>query len=58
VALQLPVIPQQGNFVYFYMKKFLLGLIVVFCLATAVASQAQGAAAGHHHHHHHHHPHA
>jgi hypothetical protein len=40
------------------MKKILLGLIVVFCLAAPVAMQAQGAAAGHHHHHHHHHPHA
>jgi hypothetical protein len=40
------------------MKKFLVGLVFVFCLAASVASQAEGAAAyGHHHHHHHHHHH-
>jgi Ni/Co efflux regulator RcnB len=35
------------------MKKYLLGLIAILCLAAPVASQAQ--AHGHHHHHRHHH---
>jgi len=36
------------------MKKLLLGIILVFCIAAPVASQAQM----HHHHRHHHHHHA
>jgi hypothetical protein len=42
------------------MKKFLLGLILVFCLAVPIASQAQVVVVlhpDHHHHHHHHHDH-
>ena len=44
------------------MKKLVFGLMLAFCLATSVASQAQGVIAvghddhHHHHHHHHHHP--
>ncbi|MGD0548008.1 MAG: hypothetical protein ABR991_09340 [Terracidiphilus sp.] len=42
------------------MKKYLLGLALVFCLAIPYAAQAQGDGDHHHyhhHHHHHHHPH-
>jgi hypothetical protein len=40
------------------MKKILLGVILVFCLAVPIASQAQVVVVlhpDHHHHHHHHH---
>jgi hypothetical protein len=39
------------------MKKYLLGMILVFCFALPYAAQAQVVVVvhGHHHHHHHHH---
>ncbi|MGO9318207.1 MAG: hypothetical protein ACLPXT_08155 [Terracidiphilus sp.] len=40
------------------MKKLVFGLMLVFCLAAPIASQAQVViAVGHDHHHHHHHDH-
>jgi len=42
------------------MKKFFLGLILVFCLAAPFEAQAQVVVVvhphPHHHHHHHHYP--
>jgi hypothetical protein len=39
------------------MKKILLGLSLVFCLAVPYAAQAEVVVVIHHHHHHHHHYH-
>lgn len=39
------------------MKKILLGLALVFCLAAPYAAQAEVVVVIHHHHHHHHHYH-
>jgi hypothetical protein len=39
------------------MKRILLGLVLIFCLAVPYAAQAQVIVVVHHrHHHHHHHP--
>jgi hypothetical protein len=37
------------------MKKYLLGMFLVFCFALPYAAQAQVVVVVHHRHHHHHH---